>query len=184
MKKITEQQIKDIATRHGVPYAALRAVIEVEGAGNGFAPDGKILIQFEPLWFKRRFQDWRDTVATSKWVNNKVGTQSVEWPAFNDAFRINPTAAMESTSIGMMQVMGFHWEFLGFKSVGEMWDFAKESEANQIEIGMRFIKKNPKLLTALKKLDWPTFAYYYNGSGYKQFKYDTRLATAYKKYAK
>ena len=86
---------------------------------------------------------------------------------------------MESTSIGLMQVMGFHYKLLGFKKVGDMWDFAKKSEMNQLWLGLKFIQSNKKMHTALKNNDFSTFAYYYNGSGYKKYNYDTKLNDAY-----
>lgn len=176
--KISNEQIATLAVHYGFEYAALKAIIEVESGGKGFALDtGKILIQFEPSWFKRLSKNWEKS--TEGWLNNKVESQAAEWIAFNAAFQLDPAAAMESTSIGMMQVMGFHWKELGFKSVGEMWDYAKFSEANQIDLALRFILNNPKLTHALKIKDWPTVAYYYNGSGYKKFDYDNRLAKAY-----
>lgn len=176
-KKLTKQQIIDLAKENGYEYAALNAIIKVESGGIGFASDtGKILIQFEPSWFKRK----APYTPSGAWSVNGVEKQSREWIAFNDAFKKNPNAAMESTSIGMMQVMGFHYKMLGFKTVGEMWDYAKVSEANQVDLAIRFIKNNPKLDKALKAKDWATVAYYYNGSAYKKFNYDTRLAAAYK----
>lgn len=178
MKTITTEQIKELATKNGYAYAALKAVIDVESGGKGFADDGKIIIQFEPSWFKRK----SPYTPSGLWSLNKVDRQSEEWKAFNDAFSKNPDAAMESTSIGMMQVMGFHWKMLGFANVGVMWDYAKESEANQVDLAIRFIKKNAKLDKALKNKDWPTVAYYYNGASYKEFKYDTRLLAEHKRH--
>jgi len=67
-------------------------------------------------------------------------------------------------------------------SVGEMWDYAKVNEANQIRLGLRFIKSNTKMYKALQKNDWNTFAYYYNGSGYKKYNYQIRLAREYSKF--
>jgi len=61
-----------------------------------------------------------------------------------------------------------------------MWDYAKESEANQVDIAIRFMKKKKALDKALKNKDWAVFAYNYNGEQYKKFKYDTRLEAAYK----
>lgn len=178
-KKITQEQIRQIAHNNGYQYAALKAVIMVEGSGKGFDPTtGKILIQFEPSWYRKL--DAEDGFSGSGvWEENKVEKQSAEWEAFNSAFSLDPDAALGATSIGMMQVMGFHWKDLGFNSVGEMWDFAKESEANQVTLGVRFINKSQKLSTALKTLDWKTFAYYYNGPKYKTNNYDARLEKEY-----
>lgn len=177
--KITDQQIKEIAEANGVEYAALKAVAVVEGSGKGYdAKTGKILIQFEPHWYKKL--DAKDGFSGGGiWEANKVDVQSKEWDAFNDAFSKDKDAAMMSTSIGLMQVMGFHYKDLGFKTVGEMWDYAKVSEANQLDLGVRFIRKNARLYDALKKKDWATFAYYYNGAQYRKFNYDTRLSQAY-----
>lgn len=173
--KLTKQDITELALHNGYTYDNLNAVIKVESGGIGFASDtGKIIIQFEPSWFKRK----SPYTPSGNWSLNKVEKQSSEWKAFNDAYSKNPNAAMESTSIGMMQVMGFHYRTLGFKTVGEMWDHAKVSERNQVEQAIRFINSIPKLDKALKQGDAATFAYYYNGSGYKQFKYDTRLIAA------
>jgi len=177
MQKLTDIQINELALKNSYQPAALKALIAVESGGRGFADDGKIIIQFEPSWFKRK----APYTPSGLWSVNKVERQSAEWVAFNDAFTKNPTAAMESTSIGMMQVMGFHWKELGFKSVGEMWDYAKESEANQVDLAIRFIKKNKKLDQALINLDWSRVAYFYNGEGYRKFNYDTRLVAAYNK---
>lgn len=185
MKQLTQQQIKDLAAKYALTYAQLRAVIGVESGGFGFsAKTGKIIIQFETSWFKRNKADWIKDTKNTFWQSNGVGDQTEEWKAFNSAFLSDSQAAMKSTSIGLMQVMGFHWKFLGFKNVGAMWDFAKESEANQLELGLKFISSNPKMLKALQTNDWAKFAYYYNGEQYKKYNYDTRLSKEYAKFVK
>jgi len=168
-----------LAKEFDLSYAQLKAVDSVESGGQGFDKiTGKIIIQFEPVWFKRK----SPYTPSGKWSLNGVERQKEEWIAFNDAFAKDANAAMESTSIGRMQVMGFHWKTLGFSSVGEMWDYAKVNEANQIRLGLRFIKSNTKMYKALQKNDWNTFAYYYNGSGYKKYNYQIRLAREYSKF--
>lgn len=174
MIRILNYEVADLARLNGYTFENLKAVVKVESGGIGFAPDGKIIIQFEPSWFKRK----APYMPSGKWSLNGVERQSKEWESFNDAFKLSPNAAMESTSIGLMQVMGFHYKLLGFKTVGEMWDYAKVSEKNQLDLAIRFIKSNPKLDKALKNGDAATFAYYYNGSQYKKYKYDTRLIAA------
>jgi hypothetical protein len=178
MEKLTKQQITDLATKYGLSYASLKAIVEVESGGIGFANDtGKIIIQFEPSWFKRK----SPYTPSGLWSQNGVERQSKEWIAFNDAFAKNPNAAMQSTSIGLMQVMGFHFGELGFKTVGAMWDFAKKSEANQLELGLKFIKSDSKMYNGLKNNDFAIFAYHYNGEQYKKFNYDNRIQAAYNK---
>ena len=182
-KKLNNEQIKELAEKYGLSYASLKEVVEVESGGTGFHPTtGRIIIQFEPHWFRRLFIKWRNFIG--KWNTNGVENQTQEWIAFNDAFVKNANAAMQSTSIGLMQVMGFHWKLLGFKSVGEMWDYAKINEANQLDLGLRFIKSNKKMYNALQNNDFATFAYFYNGQQYKKFNYDVRLQKAYERYNK
>jgi hypothetical protein len=47
---------------------------------------------------------------------------------------------------------------------------------------MRFIKATPALEKAFKKRDWPTVAFFYNGSGYAKNKYDVKLGQHYDLY--
>lgn len=178
MKTYTRQDVETLAKLHGYEFAALQAIIDVESGGHGFSEDGKIIIQFEPSWFKRK----SPYTPSGAWTLNKVERQSQEWLAFNDAFQKDPTAAMLSTSIGLMQVMGFNFDITGFDTVNQFWDYCKESEANQIEAALRFIKSIPKLAAGLKRLDWKTVAFYYNGAAYRKFNYDTRLGAAYLKH--
>jgi len=164
----------------GYEYAAVKAIIEVESNQTGFSEKtDRIVIQFEPAWFKRFKTDWQKDTANKTWQANKVGNQTAEWNSFNSAFASDPNAAMKSTSIGMMQIMGFHYSEIGFKTVGSMWDFAKKSEYNQVILVLKWIKTVPELSNALKVKDWQKVAYYYNGSAYKIFSYDTKLAAAY-----
>jgi hypothetical protein len=177
---ITEENYTDLSTDFGIELAAIKAIDQVESNGRGFDPEtGKIVIQFEPTWFKRISK-----LTQGFWINNKVELQKKEWLAFNDAFLRNPNAAMEATSIGRMQVMGFHWKRLGFKSVGAMWDFAKKSEANQLHLGLMFLKTDPIIFKAVLQKDWKTVAYRYNGSKYWVLGYDKKLKKAYDSFSK
>lgn len=176
MKNLTKNQIIEIAREFGLEPPSVTAVLEVESGGLGFCPiTGKIIIQFEPVWFRRK----SPYTPSGLWSQNGVDRQAAEWRAFNDAYAKDSKAALESTSIGLMQVMGFNHKICGFKTVGLMWDYAKESEANQLRLGLRFIKANTKMFTALKENDFATFAFYYNGAKYKMYNYDVRLHKAY-----
>lgn len=170
--KITDQQVKELATQFGFPYNAVRAFIKVESSGNGFV-NGKITIQFEPHIFKRY---------TKKVINNGVEGQTQEWKAFNEAWKIDPEATMLSTSYGMGQIMGFNHKAAGFSTVGAMLDAFKTGEYQQVKGMLNFIKNNVNLRTAMKNLDWKKLAYYYNGSQYAVNAYDKKLKAAYEKY--
>jgi hypothetical protein len=161
---------KKLSIDFGIPSSTVRAIDFVESNGSGFDPlTGKIKIQFEPSWFKK---------LANIVINNGVENQAKEWLAFNKAFAKNPDKAMQATSIGRMQVMGLHFKRLGFKSVSEMWDFAKISETNQLWLGLKFISTDARLLKAVRAKDWKKVAYYYNGSGYAINSYDKKLEEA------
>lgn len=171
---ITAKEYNVLAKEFGITTSKVASIDSTESSGQGFDPKtGKIIIQFEPNYFKRISKFF-----TGLWSLNKVDVQSKEWQAFNDAFAKNPKAAMESTSIGRMQVMGEHWKRLGFKSVGEMWDFAKKSEANQLWLGLKFIATDSKLFRAVQIWDTKEVAYRYNGENYWIKGYDKKLAAA------
>lgn len=179
---------KRIAQNFGFEPSVLLAFIEVETGGHGFDPvTGKIIIQFEPSWFKKK----APYAPSGLWSVNKVDVQSKEWLAFNDAFKKNANGAMESTSIGLGQIMGFHYKRLGFTTVGEMWDDAKKGLENQIRQIATFIATDKKLRLAILDKDWFTIASIYNGAGflalakkYKREPYNISMANAYKKYSK
>lgn len=170
----------------GLNPSNLLAFTEVETGGNGFDENtGKIIIQFEPLWMKKL----APYAPSGAWSVNKVDVQSKEWIAFNDAFAKNQDAAMQATSIGLPQIMGFHYKRLGFKNVGEMWSFAKVSLENQIDLMIRFIKTDKNLLSALNAENWDKVASIYNGASYKEMAkkwgrepYDISLKKANQKY--
>ena len=177
---------KKVAQTFGFETAVLLAFIEVETGGKGFNSDGKIMIQFEPAWFKKL----APYAPSGKWSVNKVEVQSQEWKAFNDAFAKNPDKAMQSTSIGLGQIMGFNFKRLGFASVGAMWDDAKKGLENQIIQIAKFINTDAKLKQAILDRDWFKIASIYNGSGflalakkYGREPYNISMENAYKKYA-
>ena len=185
MKQIIIDSVKKIAKDFNIEAEAVMTFIDVETGGKGFNDDGKIIIQFEPAWFRKMTQ----YAPSGKWSLNKVDVQSKEWEAFNNAFSINADGAMMATSIGLGQIMGFHYRTLGYKTVGEMWDDAKISLDRQIWQIFAFIASNSKLLNGLNRHNWDAVATNYNGAGYKALAkkigreaYDISLMKAYKKY--
>lgn len=186
MKKLIPL-IKVIAALFGLDWAAIAAFISVETGGQGFNPaTGKIIIQFEPVWFKRK----APFAPSGEWSVNKVDVQSKEWAAFNDAFKKDPEAAMLATSIGLGQIMGFHFIRLGYSSVGEMWDDAKKGEDRQIWQICRFIETDGNLERAITARNWSQVATIYNGSGFRELAkkynrvpYDKSMESEFYKYS-
>ena len=192
MKTLTNEQIKDLANKHGIEYASLKAVVEVEASGKGFIGDvPKIL--YEPhimyrLLTKKNYITIRNNLMKAhpnlcypRWGTYKYGAESIQHKRLEIASQFNRDTALESCSWGLGQVMGFHWKSLGYESLQAFINDMYESEAKQLEAMIRFIKVNG-LLLALKGKDWVKFARGYNGSGYAKNKYHIKLANAYNKY--
>ena len=178
-----DKEIIDICKKQNIEASSLLAFISVETGGKGFDDKtGKILIQFEPVWFRKN----APYAPSGIWSVNKVDVQSKEWLAFNNAYKKNSDAAMKSTSIGLGQIMGFHYKRLGYNTVGEMWNDAKKGIEEQVEQMVKFINSDPNLLDALKRHDWTKVAKIYNGSGfmdlakkYHRTPYDEAMAIEY-----
>ena len=192
MKTLTNEQIKDLANKHGIEYAGLKAVVEVEASGKGFIGDvPKIL--YEPhimyrLLTKKNYITIRNNLMKAhpnlcypRWGTYKYGAESIQHKRLEIVSQFNRDTALESCSWGLGQVMGFHWKSLGYESLQAFINDMYESEAKQLEAMIRFIKVNG-LLLALKNKDWVKFARGYNGSGYAKNKYHIKLANAYAKY--
>lgn len=180
------------ATRLRCDVAAIKAVAEVESRNSGFVSglaDGKryCTILFERHKFSVYTGGKHD--GTHPRISNRqpggyargityVHRQHNERKRFSDAYRINPEAAMMSTSWGTFQIMGFNHEACGFVSVGEFVDAMKESAQRHLELVVAFIL-HEHLDDELREHNWAGFARGYNGKNYRINRYDLKLGQAY-----
>lgn len=178
-------------TQSNIPLSKMLALIEVESSGSGFGKDGRVLLQFEPNVFSKRTGIPKDKLNKWIWDENAVDVQSREWLAFEDASKLNPIAAMESTSWGLPQIMGFNFKLAGYLNVESMVKAFKESEYNQIAGLINFIHSNKTLKDALISSDYEKVSELYNGrhhralalkNGWKP--YPDKLKEAEEKYRK
>ncbi|RKG50479.1 DUF3380 domain-containing protein [Acinetobacter cumulans] len=190
MKKLTDLQIQLQAKLLGIETAALRAVIEVECKSSGFNADGTPVILFERHVMRQRL------IANKRDIDLKLisverpdlcnktdggyGLYSAQHGRLNAAAQYHRASALESASWGIGQVMGYHWQSLGYPSLQAFINAMYKDEASQLEAMCRYIKVNG-LVNALKNKDWKAFARGYNGSAYAKNSYDVKLANAYKK---
>lgn len=192
MKTLTDNEIKAAAEKHSIPYASLKAVIEVECGGGGFFADGqpKILLERHVFWqrlgelklYKKRAIIALKHPRICNKFSGGYGKYSIQHEKLGIAVSYHREAALESCSWGLGQVMGYKWRELGYPSLQAFINDMYESEAKQLEAMLRFIKKN-KLVDELQQKRWSAFAYQYNGSGYRKNNYDEKLAMAYARYA-
>lgn len=187
--KLNEAMVR-VADDLGIELAVLKAVREVESSGNGFLKENTPIILFERHWmYKGLKQRALNPQLYSKIAPNVVNTKSggymgmeKEWARLKVASGINEDAALEATSWGAYQIMGFHWASLGFDSVQSFVKKMSEDRSSQLEIFGRFIEWNPLLLKYLRELDFKNFARIYNGPKYYKNKYDVKLEQSYNKF--
>lgn len=192
-KLLRHSDLEVAATELECEVAALMAVNQVESRGRGFHSSGEPIILFERHIMRRRMlhngiEADAVGIAEHKWpelVNRKPGGYKggqTENYRLKIACEIHEQSALESASWGQFQIMGFHWESLGFTSIYALVEYMKESEALQLQVFVRFIKADPDLHQALKDKNWQAFARRYNGKAYKKNRYDEKLAAAYTAY--
>ncbi|SMC24205.1 Peptidoglycan-binding (PGRP) domain of peptidoglycan hydrolases-containing protein [Andreprevotia lacus DSM 23236] len=181
------------AEKLDVSVAAIRAVNEVESAGAGFLPDGRCKVLFERHVMHQRLQAAGADVAALAaryplLINPQRGGYAggaAEWQRLTNAGLVSgyPDLAVEAASWGAFQIMGYHWQRLGYASAAEFEAAMQDSEAGQLDGFMRFIAADPVLLKALRTRKWADFAHGYNGPAYAANLYDVKLARAYERYA-
>jgi hypothetical protein len=187
---ITEKAFNDSATLLGVDPATIKAVAEVESSGEGFLPTGHPKILFEPHVFwaelkKRGIDPTKVTGASDilyeKWTTGKYGKTSAQPERLKRAISINKDAALSSASWGKFQIMGYNYGLAGFADVDSFVAAMHIDEDQHLHAFVNFVK-NKNLVDELQRKNWAGFALGYNGSGYKENKYDEKLAAAYNKF--
>jgi len=161
--------IEDLSRETGVSVPAIQAIRHIESGGNPRA------VRFET----RVFQD-----RTGRTVEGH------DRAAFQRAYAINPTEAVNSTSWGWFQVMGFH----GFPEMyGGPAEAVRAFDADPEGVGIALFKRwmaRPGAAAAKRAaaaLDFAGFANVYNGcslapgASHPCTTYQTRMRAAYER---
>lgn len=189
-KFLSQNDIAQAAAKLEIDISSMMAVNEIESKGTGFLPSGKPVILYERHIMYRELRDYgidpkREMQKNPGLVNTARGGYlggEREWSRLENAMRISREAAYEACSWGAFQIMGFHWELLGFDSIDDYVKYNHESERNHLDCFVRFVLSQRTMHNALKAKDWATFARLYNGSAYRENQYDTRLHLAEQRY--
>ena len=199
-KLLSNATLVAAAKRLGVDLASLYAVNEVESLGSGFLSNGKPKVLFERHVMHRLLATPRhegdDAAALNAHadelakvypalVNPKPGGYAggtAEHQRLAQARLIDANSADESASWGAFQIMGYHWQRLGYASLDDFTTRMATSEAEQFEAFVRYIEAEPALHKALKAKKWAEFAKRYNGPAYARNLYDVKLERAYQRH--
>ncbi len=164
----------------GAPSRNLMAVIAVESSGETSWTIGNRQvppIRPEAHWFSkltdRRFDGSNPDISSPTWRPELAARSKAEaWRQFGRMSELAPDAAIQATSWGAPQIMGFHWKALGYPSVQAFYDDVAGERADgfsddgQMDMFVRFVRADPRLLTAIRNGDWETWETVYNGGGY------------------
>lgn len=195
VKRLTEQDYCDVASRLGIEVATIKAVVEVEAgpAHEGFYKPGLPLINFDMSMFKK-FAG-KNGINLSKYYKSHAvvfarpnaarygSTQAAQQERLRVARTIDAATAVQGCFWGMFQIGGFNWRKCGCSSIDEFVERMSKSEREQLELFADFIT-NSGMLQHLKNKNWSAFAKIYNGASYASRGYHTRLANSYRKHLK
>ncbi len=195
-RQLGDQDLRVAALDLGVEIAALKAVIEVEVGMNaqGFLSDGRPKILFEGHVFWRELKkvgvdpaphaERFPSIVYERWTREHYRGGAGEYDRLDIAVKIHREAALKSASWGIFQIMGFNYKAAGHSSVQRYVNAMFDSAADHLFAFTSFIRKtkNGVMRQALKDKDWTTFAKNYNGPGFAQNNYHTRMAEAYRRY--
>ncbi len=166
------------------PAAALWAILGVETNGHGFLADRRPVALFERHIFSRQTNHQYDQSHPD--ISNPTpggygAPGAHQYDRINAAITLNRTAALNSASWGIGQIMGFNFAPAGYQSAEAMVTDMMISEDLQLLAMTTFIAAN-NWESMLANNDWRGFAKSYNGPSFEEHAYDVRLASSYQKY--
>jgi hypothetical protein len=174
-------EVVEVADQIGIPPAVLAAFRQIESRGNPAA------LRFEPHKFNANKQVNEKVPCTiEKGKSASYVASETNQSAFERAYKINPKAAIDSTSFGLYQVV--------IQYAPEIWNdptinndpekFLKAFKQNPNEFSKTLVKawfKGNKEAIKAANQNPPNFdkiARLYNGPGYKSQNYDVLLKNA------
>lgn len=189
---LKDENYIEAATVLDLEPAVVKAVIDVETGGRGsFAAPGKPIILFEGHVFWQRLKLYgmtpmdymrgNEEILHQEWTRRYYRGGLKEYDRLERAVKIHRTAALESTSWGLFQIMGFNYGKCGCGDVLEFVDRMSESAKEQLLLWVRFMQQEG-LDECLRRHKWALFALRYNGRGYKANRYDKLIEKAYIRY--
>jgi hypothetical protein len=164
--------------------AEIWTVLSVETSGFGYLNDRRPAILFERHHFHKQTNGVFDAVnpaISSPKAGGYLGG-AAEYTRLAQAVALNRRAALNSTSWGIGQIMGFNSAAAGFSDVEAMVAAMMDNEDAQIK-GMAKFVCSTGLDAALSQHNWAKFAQGYNGADFARNQYDLRLAADFQKYS-
>jgi len=167
----------------GVHAPEIWTVLAVETSGCGYLPDLRPQILYERHIFHRLTHGKYDDGDISDPKAGGYGAPGAhQYDRLALALVKHRSAALQSCSWGIGQIMGENYALAGFPSVDQMVIAMSESEDQQL-IAMANFMIGSRLSVSLRAHDWASFARGYNGPHYAINRYDIRLNSEFQKYS-
>lgn len=180
--------IKKSADEIGVEVNKLLAFMLTETNGQVYAVvNGKNepLIRWEGHYFYKLIKaSLRQRAVEMKLASPKVGGipnpagQEGRWALLNKGKSLDISAAISSVSWGIGQVMGAHWQWLGYSSAQDFENKVRSGFVGQLTAMTLFLDRSG-IIPHLKRGDWSAVARIYNGKDYAKNKYDVKMRDHY-----
>lgn len=184
-KRLDDIDLPKIGATIGVGEDEIHAFMDVESGGSGFDGEGRPKMLFEPHIFywnltgEKRARAVREGLAYPRQGTHPYPHDS--YPRLASAMAIDETAALESASWGLGQVMGENYRTLGYENPQAMvMAFMADEEAHLAGM-VKFLIAN-HIDDDLHAHRWAVVARVYNGPGYARNHYDTKLEAAFTKW--
>ena len=181
---LSEQGFARVLDILNVGAAEVWTVLSVETSGFGYLPDRRPLILFERHIFSKQTGGAFDTgnpAISSPKPGGYLGWAK-EYDRLAAAIALNRHAALNSTSWGIGQVMGFNSKSAAYDPVEAMVDAMVHDEDAQLAAMANFVQSEG-LHRQLGNHDWAGFARGYNGPDFAKNQYDQRLASFFQKFS-
>ena len=185
---ISEEAWEKASRSLGVEVAVLKAIHSVETSGASFLASGYPALLFEAHIFykelKKRGKNPEVFLKSHPGIISRVWNRKLykggqdEVPRINEAFLLSPEASICSASFGAFQICGFNYGLCGYLSVYDFYKDIWSSEEGQLNILSGYLKGSG-IVPYMKSKNFQEIARRYNGPGYKQNGYDTKLKAAY-----
>lgn len=186
MPEMDPRILIETANEHGIEPEVLMAFSQIESPKGPYMPDGRPYILFEAHVFARntnpagKYNEQCPTLSSAKWNKNLYGAGgSWQYDRLHRAMQLDQRAALMACSWGAYQLLGENYKKLGFDTVQDMVLYMVDSEANQFDCFIRYLKVFG-VLPSIRAKDWDTAFYKYNGPGHAQHDYTGRFLRIYR----
>src|SRR4051812_12778191 len=118
--RLSEDDFVLEAAREQLSVAIIKAVKDVESGASGFLADGRPVILFEAhsFWTLTEGAYGESNISSQTWDRSLYGEGGAhQYVRMQEAFKLDPEAALKSASWGLFQIMGSNYKECGFESI-------------------------------------------------------------------